>query len=51
MRVFSRAKILFTFMSHESFKTGSQILTMRTFAWGMQTTFSMPSVSVSSSSS
>lgn len=44
MRVFSNAGVLFTFISHASLSTGSQTFTMRTFACGMHTTFSMPSV-------
>jgi hypothetical protein len=43
MRVFSRANVLLTFMSHASFSSGSQILTIGTLAEETQTTFSMPS--------
>jgi hypothetical protein len=43
MRVFSSANVLWTFMSHASFSSGSQIFTIGTFADETQTTFSIPS--------
>lgn len=44
IRVFSKAKVLFTFMSHARRSSGSQIFTMGTLACETQTTRSMPSV-------
>lgn len=43
MRVFSRANGLLTFKSHASCNSGSQILTIGTFADARQMTLSMPS--------
>lgn len=43
MRVFSRARVLLTFMSQESSSSGSHILTMGTLADETQTTFCIPS--------
>jgi hypothetical protein len=42
--VFSSASVLLTFMSQARPSSGSQILTMGTFAAEMHTTFFMPSV-------
>lgn len=42
MRVFSRASVLFTFMSQAISNSGSHILTIGTFATETQTTFSIP---------
>ena len=47
MRVFSKANVLLTFMSHASRSSGSQIFTMGTFAWETHTTRSMPSAQMS----
>ena len=50
IRVFSRARVLFTFKSHASSSSGSHVLTMGTLAWGTQTTRSIPSAYLSASS-
>ena len=47
MRVFSRANVLLTFMSHASLRSGSHTFTILTLACGTQTTLSIPSVDVS----
>ena len=44
IRVFSRARVLFTFISQANRSSGSHILTIGTLAWDTQTTRSMPSV-------
>ena len=44
IRVFSKANVLLTFISHASWSSGSQIFTMGTFALGTHTTFCIPSV-------
>lgn len=47
IRVFSSARVLLTFISQANRSSGSQILTIGTFAWDTQTTRSIPSIQVS----